>query len=99
MKVVFSKSIARKSQKKFPVVQIIDAKRLEVVRRLEFPGMILHVRWSPNHPYLYFSVNDKDMVQAYRVSDVDPKKWWLNLEWQIPRPSGIFVFEPKKEGE
>ncbi|WP_457594739.1 cytochrome D1 domain-containing protein [Hydrogenimonas sp.] len=84
------------SGKKFPVVQIVDAKRLKVVRRLEFPGMILHLRWSPNHPYLYFSINDKDMVQAYKVADPDPKKWWLNLEWQIPRPSGIFIFEKKK---
>jgi protein NirF len=85
------------SGKKFPVVQIVDAKKLEVVRRMEFPGMILHVRWSPNHPYLYFSINDKDMVQAYKTEDPDPKKWWLNLEWQIPRPSGIFVFVPKDE--
>ena len=87
------------SGKKFPVVQIVDAKSLKVVRRLQFPGMILHVRWSPNHPYLYFSVNDKDMVQAYKVEDPDPKKWWLNLEWQIPRPSGIFIFVPKKKRE
>ncbi|BBG65247.1 heme d1 biosynthesis protein NirF [Hydrogenimonas sp.] len=86
------------SGKKFPVVQIVDAKRLKVVRTLKFPGMILHVRWSPKYPYLYFSVNDKDMVQAYKVADPDPRKWWLNLEWQIPRPSGIFIFE-KKERE
>jgi protein NirF len=89
------------SGKKFPVVQIVDAKNLKVVRRLEFPGRILHVRWSPTGPYLYFSINDKDIVQAYRVADKDPKKWWLNLEWQIPKPSGIFVYVPKKvkEGE
>ncbi|MCF6200873.1 MAG: nitrite reductase [Hydrogenimonas sp.] len=84
------------SGKKFPVVQIIDARKLKVVRRLEFPGMILHVRWSPNHPYLYFSVNDKDIVQAYKTADKDPKKWWLNLEWQIPKPSGIFIFEKRE---
>ncbi len=84
------------SGKKFPVVQILDAKNLKVVRRFEFPGMILHVRWSPNHPYLYFSINDKDMVQAFKVSDPDPKNWWLNLEWQVPRPSGIFVFVKKE---
>ncbi|WP_457598055.1 cytochrome D1 domain-containing protein [Hydrogenimonas sp.] len=84
------------SGKKFPVVQIVDAKKLKVVRTLEFPGMILHVRWSPSQPYLYFSVNDKNMVQAYKTADVDPKKWWLNLEWQIPKPSGIFIFEKAK---
>jgi len=84
------------SGKKFPVVQIVDAKRLRVVRRLKFPGMVLHLRWSPNHPYLYFSINDKNMVQAYRVDNRDPKKWWLNLEWQIPKPSGIFIFDQKE---
>ena len=84
---------------KFPIVQIVDTKSLKVVRGFMFPGMVLHVRWSPNHPYLYFSINDKDMVQAYKVEDPDPKKWWLNLEWQIPRPSGIFVFVPKKGEE
>ncbi len=84
------------SGEKFPVVQIVDTKKLKVVRRLEFPGMILHVRWSPTHPYLYFSVNDKNMVQAYKTSDDDPKKWWLNLEWQIPKPSGIFIFQKKE---
>ncbi len=83
------------SGKKFPVVQIVDAKRLKVVRTLTFPGMILHVRWSPSQPYLYFSINDKNMVQAYKTDDPDPKKWWLNLEWQIPKPSGIFIFEKK----
>ncbi len=84
------------SGKKFPIVQIVDARRLKVVRRLKFPGMVLHLRWSPNHPYLYFSINDKNMVQAYRTDDRDPKKWWLNLEWQVPKPSGIFVFEKKE---
>ncbi len=84
------------SGKKFPVVQIVDARRLKVVRRLKFPGMVLHLRWSPNHPYLYFSINDKDMVQAYRVDNRDPKRWWLNLEWQVPKPSGIFVFDKRE---
>ncbi len=84
------------SGEKFPVVQIVDARRLKVVRRLKFPGMVLHLRWSPNHPYLYFSINDKDMVQAYRVDNRDPKRWWLNLEWQVPKPSGIFVFDKRE---
>ena len=84
------------SGKKFPIVQIIDAKKLKIVRRLEFPGRVLHIRWSPNHPYLYFSINDKNMVQAYNVSDQSPKNWWLNLEWQVSKPSGIFVFNKKE---
>jgi len=84
------------SGKKFPIVQIIDAKKLKIVRRLEFPGRVLHIRWSPNHPYLYFSINDKNMVQAYNISDQSPKNWWLNLEWQVPKPSGIFVFNKKE---
>ncbi|WP_457597110.1 cytochrome D1 domain-containing protein [Hydrogenimonas sp.] len=88
------------SGEKFPIVQIVDAKKLKVVRGFLFPGKVLHVRWSPNHPYLYFSINDKNMVQAYRVEDKDPRNWWLRLEWQIPKPSGIFVFTPPhKEAE
>jgi len=77
------------SGKKFPVVQIVDAKRLRVVRRLKFPGMVLHLRWSPNHTYLYFSINDKNMVQAYRVDNRDPKKWWLNLQLCGPQFGGF----------
>ena len=83
------------SGKKFPIVQVIDTNDLKVVRRFEFPGRVLHIRWSPNHPYLYFSINDKNMVQAYNISDPNPKNWWLNFEWPVPKPSGIFVFSIK----
>jgi len=81
------------SGKKFPVVQIIDAKKLKVVRRIQFPGWILHVRWSKDTPHIYFSVNTKDMVLGYNTSDPDPKKWWKHFEWPVPKPSGIFLFE------
>ncbi len=85
------------SGKKFPVVQIVDAKELKVVRTMKFPGMILHVRWSPTGKYIYFSVNDKNAVQAYKITGDDPNKWWLNIEWPVPKPSGIFIFEKKDE--
>ncbi len=81
------------SGKKFPIVQIVDAKKLAVVRRFEFPGWILHLRWSNETPSLYFSVNTKNMVLGYDVSDPDPNKWWKHFEWDIPKPSGIFLFE------
>ncbi|WP_457605769.1 cytochrome D1 domain-containing protein [Nitratifractor sp.] len=81
------------SGKKFPVVQIIDARTLKVVRRMEFPGWILHVRWSKLTPHLYFSVNTANMVLAYNVQNPDPKQWWKHFEWPIPKPSGIFLFD------
>jgi len=81
------------SGKKFPIVQIIDTKSLEVVRRFELPGWVLHVRWSSKHPRLYFSVNTADMVLAYETTDPDPKKWWKHFEWPVPKPSGIFLFD------
>jgi len=81
------------SGKKFPIVQIIDTKTLTVARRFEFPGWILHLRWSETTPHLYFSVNTDDKVLAYNVSDPDPKVWWKHFEWPVPKPSGIFLFE------
>ena len=85
------------SGKKFPVVQIIDTKTLKVARRFEFPGWILHLRWSNETPHLYFSVNTADQVLAYNVSDPDPKKWWKHFEWPVPKPSGIFLFDSAVE--
>lgn len=85
------------SGKDFPYVQIVDANSFKIVRTMKFPGIILHVRWSPKHPYLYFSVNSADTVQAYNITDKDPTKWWLNFEWPVPKPSGIFVFNPAKK--
>lgn len=83
------------SGKDFPYVQIIDANSFKIVRTMKFPGIILHIRWSKKHPYIYFSVNSTDSVQAYNTTDKDPKKWWLNFEWPVPKPSGIFIFDPK----
>ncbi len=81
------------SGKKFPIVQIIDAEKLEVVRRFEMPGWVLHVRWSKDTPHLYFSVNTANEVVAYKTQNPDPKQWWKHYEWPIPKPSGIFLFE------
>ena len=84
------------SGKDFPYVQIVDANSFKIVRTMKFPGIILHLRWSPKHPYLYFSVNTANTVQSYNTTDKDPKNWWLNFEWPVPKPSGIFVFNPTK---
>ena len=87
------------SGKKFPVVQIIDAKKLKVVRRFQFPGWVLHVRWSKTTRHLYFSVNTANEVLAYNVSDPDPKNWWKHYMWPVPKPSGIFTFYFKEKLE
>ena len=87
------------SGKKFPVVQIIDAKKLKVVRRFQFPGWVLHVRWSKTTRHLYFSVNTANEVLAYNVADPDPKNWWKHYMWPVPKPSGIFTFYFKEKLE
>jgi len=77
------------SGKKFPVVQIIDTKTLKVIKRFEFDGKVLHLRWSTEKHQLYVSVNDENMVVV-----IDTKQWYrardiLNVE----KPSGIFMYE------
>ena len=79
------------SGKKFPVIQIIDTKTLKIIKRFEFEGKVLHVRWSKISSNLYVSVNDANMVvvinthQWYRARDI------LNVK----KPSGIFIYEGK----
>ncbi len=80
------------SGKKFPVIQIIDTKTLKIVKRFEFDGKVLHVRWSKQRPNLYVSVND-----ANKVALINTNGWWLNREiFQIKKPSGIFIYEKVK---
>ncbi len=80
------------SGKKFPVIQIIDTKTLKIVKRFEFDGKVLHVRWSKQRPNLYVSVND-----ANKVALINTNGWWLNREiFQIKKPSGIFIYEKAK---
>ena len=85
------------SGKDFPYVQIVDTETFKIARTFKFPGWILHLRWSKDTPHLYFSVNTKNEVLAYRVSDPDPKKWWKHFMWPVPKPSGIFLFEAPYE--
>jgi protein NirF len=74
---------------KFPVVQIIDTQTLEVVKRFEFDGKVLHVRWSNLRPNLYISVNDTN-----KVAVINTKEWYLSREmFNITKPSGIFIYE------
>ncbi|UCM99553.1 nitrite reductase [Sulfurimonas sp. SWIR-19] len=80
------------SGKKFPVIQIIDTKTLKIIKRFQFDGKVLHVRWSKEKPYLYVSVND-----ANEVAVINTKGWWLKREiFTIKKPSGIFIYEEKE---
>jgi len=80
------------SGKKFPVIQIIDTKTLKVIKRFEFNGKVLHLRWSKTKPNLYISVND-----ANTVAVINTKKWYLSREmFGIKKPSGIFIYEGQK---
>ncbi len=81
------------SGKKFPVIQIIDTKTLKIVKRFEFDGKVLHVRWSKTKPYLYVSVNDSN-----KVAVINTDGWWLKREiFTIKKPSGIFIYDMKEE--
>ncbi len=80
------------SGKKFPVIQIIDTKTLKIIKRFEFDGKVLHVRWSNVKPNLYVSVNDSN-----KIAVLNTKKWYLAREiFQIKKPSGIFIYEEAK---
>ncbi|MCK9472738.1 cytochrome D1 domain-containing protein [Sulfurimonas sp.] len=74
---------------KFPVVQIIDTQTLKIIKRFEFDGKVLHVRWSKLRPNLYVSVNDTN-----KVAVINTKEWYLAREmFNIKKPSGIFIYE------
>lgn len=75
------------SGKDFPIVQIIDTDKLKVIKRLEFSGKILHLRWSAEKPLIYFSNNSDNKVEAYSTSD-----WTHQFEVPVRHPSGIFIF-------
>jgi protein NirF len=80
------------SGKKFPVIQIIDTKTLKIIKRFEFDGKVLHVRWSEEKPYLYVSVNDTN-----KVAVINTKEWFLAREiFTIKKPSGIFLYKEVK---
>ncbi len=77
------------SGKKFPVIQIIDTKTLKIIKRFEFEGKVLHVRWSKNKPHLYVSVNDANVVAVLDVNDWYRARDVLNIK----KPSGIFIYD------
>ena len=77
---------------KFPVVQIIDTKELKVIKRFEFDGKVLHVRWSNSKPNLYVAVNDTN-----KIAVINTKEWYISREmFNIRKPSGIFIYEEAK---
>jgi protein NirF len=80
------------SGKKFPVIQIVDTKTLKIIKRFEFNGKVLHLRWSNVRPELFVSVND-----ANKVVVIDTKGWWIKRDiLTIKKPSGIFLYEDDK---
>jgi len=80
------------SGEKFPVIQIIDTQTLKIIKRFEFDGKVLHVRWSNIRPNLYVSVNDTN-----KVAVLNTKEWYLSREiFQIKKPSGIFIYEEQE---
>ncbi|QFR44077.1 cytochrome D1 domain-containing protein [Sulfurimonas xiamenensis] len=80
------------SGEKFPVIQIIDTKTLEIIKRFEFDGKVLHIRWSGNRPNLYVSVNDTN-----KIAVINTKDWYLSREiFNVKKPSGIFIYEEAK---
>ena len=79
------------SGKDFPTIQIVDTKSLKVIKSFDFPGKVLHVRWSQEYPALYVSVND-----ANQISVIDTQGWYLSREiFQVKKPSGIFLYRTK----
>ncbi len=77
------------SGKDFPSIQIIDTNTLKIIKTFNFPGKVLHVRWSNIYPDLYVSVND-----ANQISVIDTRDWYLEREiFQVEHPSGIFIYE------
>ncbi len=74
---------------KFPFVQIIDTKTLEVIKTIHFEGSVLHVRWSDEAPALYVSVNTADKVQL-----IDTNLWEKRASISVKKPSGIFLYHP-----
>ena len=79
------------SGKNFPVIQIIDTTTLKVIKKFEFKGKVLHVRWSKEYPSLYLSVNDENMVVV-----INTERWFRARDiFNIRKPSGIFIFHTK----
>jgi len=76
------------SGKKFPIVEIIDTKTLKILKRFDFSGMVLHIRWSKEEPILYVSNNGKS-----KVIGVNTNSWRKSFEINIPKPSGIFIYK------
>ena len=80
------------SGKKFPVIQIIDTKTLKIIKRFQFDGKVLHVRWSNEAPKLYVSVNDTN-----KIAVINTQQWYLSQEiFQVKKPSGIFIYKEDK---
>lgn len=76
------------SGKEFPYIEIVDTSTLEVIKKYQFDGKVLHVRWSDEKPVLYISVNDTNKVVV-----LDTLTWKIKKEiHNIKKPSGLFLY-------
>lgn len=76
------------SGEKFPIIQIIDTQKMQIVKRFEFDGKVLHVRWSESRPNLYVSVNDTN-----KIAVINTKEWYVAREiFNVKKPSGVFIY-------
>ncbi len=76
------------SGKDFPTIQIVDTKKLEIIKTFTFTGKILHVRWSNVDTSLYVSVNDSNQINV-----INTDEWFLEREiFRVKKPSGIFIY-------
>ncbi|MRJ02930.1 MAG: nitrite reductase [Epsilonproteobacteria bacterium] len=75
------------SGKEFPIVEIIDTESFRQIKRFDFGGMVLHVRWSSEEPLLYVSNNGNSEVVG-----VETKGWKPIFKVAVPKPSGLFIF-------
>ncbi len=80
------------SGEKFPYVQIVDTKTLNVIKNYQFDAKILHARWSNDGNKLYLSANDTNKVVV-----IDSFDWSISKEINgVLKPSGIFIYEETK---
>ncbi|MRI83823.1 MAG: nitrite reductase [Nitratiruptor sp.] len=79
------------SGKEFPIVEIVDVSTLKPIKRLDFGGRVLHVRWSQEEPLLYISNNGHSKVIA-----LERDSWQERFEVGVPKPSGIFIFQERR---
>jgi protein NirF len=81
------------SGKDFPTIQILDTDGLKIIKKFDFDGKVLHIRWSKEKPILYVSVNTTN-----KIALIDTNKWEvIKYIDGVKKPSGIFIFDLGKK--